>query len=122
MELLQKKIVEYAYAVLKDKKGKTGFMNFLTDIVPDCDCLQWSDTPFVRDIGVLASHDPVALDQATVDLINAQEGNPNSRLAKSGLAENTDKFKALWNIDYTIQFKYAEELGLGTRKYKLIEI
>ena len=122
MELLQEKIVEYAVAVLKNKNSKTGFMNFLTDIVPDCDCLPWSDAPMVGDIGVLASRDPVALDQATVDLINAQPGNPASRIDKSGLPKNSDKFLAVWKIDYTIQLKYAEEVGLGTRDYRLIRL
>ncbi len=119
MELLQEKIVEYALAVLKNKNRKTGFMNFLTSISPDCDCLPWSDAPMVGDIGVLSSRDPVALDQATIDLINAQPGNPASRLKKSGLSKKADKFRAIWNIDYTIQLKYAEELGLGSRNYKL---
>jgi uncharacterized Fe-S center protein len=120
MELLQEKIVEYSYAVLKNKKNKTAFINFLTSVSPDCDCLPWSDAPMVGDIGILASSDPVALDQATVDLINAQPGNPVSRIKKDGLPENTDKFLAVWkNIDYTVQFKYAEELGLGSRNYKL---
>ncbi len=119
MELLQMKIVEYAYAVLKNKNNKIGFMNFLTNIVPDCDCLPYSDTALVGDIGILASCDPVALDQATVDLINAQPGNQASRMAKNGLAENEDKFRAVWDIDYTIQLKYAEEIGLGSRAYDL---
>ena len=123
MELLQEKIVEYSLAVLKNKNHKTGFMNFLTNISPDCDCLPWSDTPIVGDIGVLSSRDPVALDQATVDLINSSPGNATSRIKKSSLPENTDKFRAIWkDIDYTIQFKYAEELGLGTRNYELKKI
>ena len=123
MELLQEKIVEYAVAVLKNKGNKIGFFNFLTNISPDCDCLPWSDAPIVGDIGVLASRDPVAIDQATVDLINAQPGNPASKMNRTGLPVNADKFQAVWeNIDYSIQFKHAEELGLGTRKYKLIKI
>ena len=122
MELLQKKIVEYAFGVLKNKNKRVGFMNFLTNISPDCDCLPWSDSPIVGDIGILASHDPVALDTATVDLINSQPGNPKSRLKKKGLPENADKFHAIWDIDYTIQLKYGEEIGLGTRKYKLRKI
>ncbi len=122
MELLQQKIVEYAYAVLKEKQGKTGFMNFVMNITPDCDCPSWSDAYLVHDIGILSSHDPVAIDQATVDLINAQPGNNRSKLPRAGLASGADKFRALENIDYTIQFKYAEELGLGNRKYKLKRI
>jgi uncharacterized Fe-S center protein len=123
MELLQEKIVEYAYAVLKNKRNKACFVNFLTSISPDCDCLSWSDTPLVNDIGVLASRDPVALDQAAVDMINAKPGNTSSRMDPSGLPENGDKFHAVWkNIDYTIQFKYAEAIGLGTRSYKVVQI
>jgi uncharacterized Fe-S center protein len=123
MELLQEKIVEYAMAVLENKNNKFGFMNFLTDISPDCDCLSWSDAPMVNDIGILASRDPVALDQATVDLINAQPGNPVSRLKKSSMPEGADKFKGVWqNIDYNIQLKHGEEIGLGTRKYQLKKI
>ena len=123
MELLQEKIVEYALAVLKNKNNKYGFMNFLTSISPDCDCLSWSDAPMVGDIGMLASRDPVALDQATVDLINAQPGNPVSRIKISSMPENADKFRGIWeNIDYTVQLKYGEEIGLGTRKYELKKI
>jgi uncharacterized Fe-S center protein len=122
MDLLQEKIVEFAYAVLHEKTGKTGFINFVTSITPDCDCPPWSDAYLIHDVGILASHDPVALDKASIDLINDQSGNPNSKLPKSGLAPGADKFKALEKIDYNIQFKYAEELGLGNRKYKLVKI
>ena len=122
MDLLQEKIVEFAYAVLHEKKGKTGFMNFLLNITPDCDCPPWSDAYIVNDIGILSSKDPVALDQASIDLINAQPGNPNSKLPKNGLVAGADKFRALEKIDYNIQLKYAEELGLGTRKYKFKNI
>ncbi len=122
MDMLQEKIVEFAYAVLKEKKGKAGFMNFLMGITPDCDCPPWSDAYIVDDIGILSSLDPVALDQASIDLINARPGNPSSKLPKKGLPAGADKFRALENIDYTIQLKYAEELGLGTRKYKLKKV
>ena len=122
MERLQEKIVEYVYAVLHEKKEKTGFMNFLTNVTPDCDCPPWSDAYIVNDIGVLSSHDPVALDQASIDLINAQPGNPRSKLPRSGQKPGADKFKALEKIDYTLQLKYAEELGLGTRKYTLKKV
>jgi uncharacterized Fe-S center protein len=122
MDLLQEKIVEFAYAVLNEKRGKTAHMSFLTNITPDCDCPPWSDAYLVHDIGILSSHDPVALDQATINLINAQPGNPNSKLPKKGLAPGSDKFRALENIDYNIQLEYAEELGLGTRQYKLKNI
>lgn len=108
-EKLQEKIVEYAFGVLKDKIGKVGFFNFILDVTPSCDCPPWSDTFFVKNIGILASKDIVAIDQATGDLIN-QEYNHNDRL------------KEINNIDWGIQLEYAQEIGLGNREYNLIEI
>lgn len=120
--IFQKKIVEYAYGAIQGKKGKTLFLNFLTQISPACDCYGFSDIPIVKDIGILASEDPVAIDQASVDLINLEEGNRSSKLTKNW-ASGEDKFRALYpEIDWEIQLRYAEEIGLGTRKYELIKI
>ncbi len=121
IKLVQEKIVEYAYGVLKPKRGKVGFINFLMDITPDCDCPSWSDAPIVPDIGIVSSKDPVAIDQASIDLVNAQVGNINSRL-KSGFNKGEDKFKAINEIDWSLQLKYAEKIGLGSRKYELVKI
>lgn len=52
-------------------KGKIGYINFIMDVTPHCDCFDWSDLPLVPDIGVAASKDPVALDKACMDLVNA---------------------------------------------------
>lgn len=119
--LLQEKIVEFTWGILEEKKGKAGFINFLLDICPDCDCTSWSDIPVVNDIGILASRDIVALDQASIDLVNAQEGLPDSELGKK-VPKKQDKFKPIHNIDWEVQLKYAEEIGLGSRDYKLVEI
>jgi len=120
--LFQKKMVEYTVAVLKGKRERALFLNFLIDISPACDCYGHSDSPIVPDIGVLASTDPVAIDQAGVDLVNAMPGNERSCL-QIGKAAGEDKFRAVYpKIDWTIQLKYAEELGLGTRDYELITI
>ena len=120
--IFQKKIVEYAYGAILNKKNKTLFLNFLTQISPACDCYGFSDTPIVKDIGILSSEDPVAIDQASVDLINAEEGNPSSKL-KGALAPGEDKFRGIYSeIDWSIQLSYAEDLGLGTRQYELIKI
>ncbi|MBC7344639.1 MAG: DUF362 domain-containing protein, partial [Clostridia bacterium] len=117
-ESLQEKIVEFAWGALKDKKEKCAFINFVTGVTPFCDCTGWSDYPLVGDIGILASRDPVAVDQASYDLVLKESGLPGSRLGdKIGEA---DKFKAVHNIDGTIQLKYAEEIGLGSREYDLI--
>lgn len=119
-ENLQEKIVEHVLGVLKEKRGKAGFMNFLMDISPDCDCWEWSDAPIVADVGILASLDPVAIDQAGVDLINRAQGIKGTKLGEPG---SGDKFRSLYPaVDWSIQFRYGEEIGLGTRKYNLIEI
>ncbi|MCG9968016.1 DUF362 domain-containing protein [Pelotomaculum terephthalicicum JT] len=116
---MQEKIVEYAEGAIKNKNGKYGFISFVTQVTPDCDCCGFSDAPLVRDIGILASRDPVALDQACVDLVNREKVLPGSRLAGKG--DVGDKFLALYpGIDWRRQLDYAEEIGLGTRKYELI--
>ena len=56
---LQEKIVEYTYAVLKNKKGKAGFISFVVDVSPNCDCWGYNDAPIVPNIGILASTDPI---------------------------------------------------------------
>lgn len=118
-ERVQEKIVEYAEGVLKDKKDKCGFITFVTQVTPDCDCCGFSDAPLVRDIGILASRDPVALDQACADLVNREKVLPGSRLA--GKEEAEDKFLALCpGINWRRQLDYAEEIGLGIRNYDLI--
>lgn len=118
-DVIQEKIVEYAEGVLKNKNGKYGFITFVTNVSPDCDCCGWSDAPLVRDIGILASRDPVAIEQACIDLVNKETVLPNTRLEG---ADVRDKFRALYpDIDWNRQLAYAEEIGLGTRKYELIK-
>jgi len=122
ISLFQKKMVEYAYGAVHKKKGKALYLNFLTQISPACDCYGFSDTPIVNDVGILASEDPVAIDQASVDLVNQQSGNHASKLPKNW-ENGEDKFQALYpEVDWSIQLSYAEEIGLGTREYELIRI
>jgi len=116
------KLVEYAAAVLRHKTGKVAFLNFLTNVSPLCDCTPFSDRAIVPDVGILASLDPVAIDQASVDLVNAAPGNPLSSLEKA-LEPGQDKFRALFpDIDWAHQLDYAEKLGLGTREYTLVRL
>jgi len=122
MANFQKKMVEYAYGVIKPKEGKITFINFITQVSPKCDCYPGADAPIVPDVGILASVDPVAIDQAATDLVNQQPGNPISHL-KTNLQPGEDKLRGLFpEVDWTIQLKYAEELGLGQRDYELIRI
>ena len=116
------KMMEYALGVMKTKQNKSLFINFITNVSPACDCWPVADAPIVRDIGILASTDPVAIDQASVDLVNKEPALPDSCM-KEGREAGSDKFRALYpKTDWTIQLTYAEHLGLGTRKYNLIQI
>ncbi len=110
---LQEKMAEYAAGIINNFKNKSAFINFVTDVSPNCDCYNYNDPPIVPDIGILASFDPVAIDQASVDLVNRTEGRIKSK----------DKFRKLWpNADWNVQLRHAEEIELGSRKYELISI
>ena len=116
------RMAEYALGAVTGKENRVGYLNFLINITPDCDCVGWSDTPMVPDIGILASSDPVALDMASYDLVNSQAGFAHSHL-KANLEPGQDKFKGAWS--YTsgeIQLTHAESIGLGSTHYELIEI
>ncbi len=122
ISIFQKKMVEYAFAVLKGKSGKAFFVSFLTNISPACDCYGHSDAPIVPDIGILVSKDPVAIDQASVDLVNRQAATDNSCLTSSK-RPGEDKFRAIYpKIDWDIQLEYAQKIGLGSREYEIIKI
>lgn len=110
--LLQEKMAEYALGSVTLLKGKIGFINFLINVTPDCDCWEWSESYLVPDIGVLASLDPVAIDQASCDLLNKE-------WQKSG---GRDIWKDIYpQIDWSVQLSHAEKLGVGTRDYILME-
>jgi len=116
------RMVEYAYGLASSHQGKIGYINFLINITPDCDCVPWSDYPIVPDIGFLASMDPVALDQASYDLVNQQEGFANSLLT-SNHACGADKFHGIReHVTGTLQLSYAEKIGMGSTAYDLIEL
>ncbi|MBN1156788.1 DUF362 domain-containing protein [Candidatus Woesearchaeota archaeon] len=114
---MQKKMAEYCYAVAH--KRRIGYINVLLNITPDCDCFPKSDKAIVPDIGILAGLDPVAIDQASLDLVNRELGLENTRLKNK---ESQDKFKDIHGFDSTIQLTHGEEIGLGETKYKLIKI
>jgi hypothetical protein len=115
----QRKMVEYAMGAVQNKADRVAFVNFLLQVSPSCDCCGYSDAPIVGDIGILASDDPVAIDQASVDLVNAQAGSPHSVLT-AGSAPGDDKFRSVHRgVDWRVQLVYGEELGLGQRQYEL---
>jgi uncharacterized protein len=119
-EALQEKIVEHVAGVLSGKDGKVVYLSFVTNVSPDCDCWDFTDAPVVADIGVLASTDIVAIDQAAFDLVVAADGLPGGR--GEGMAAGSDKFAAITGVDGTVAMRYAEEMGLGSRDYELRQL
>lgn len=121
-DIFQKKMMEYAAGALKGKAKKSLFINFVMQVSPACDCYPHSDAPIVRDIGILASDDPVAIDAASCDMVNNEVSLPGTAI-KHTLAKGEDKWRALYpEIDWNIQLDHAEKMGLGTRKYQLVKI
>lgn len=119
-DLLNKKMAEYAKAVVD---GRPAFhINIAMDISPNCDCHCENDAPIVPNIGMFASFDPVACDQAAADAVNAAEPNKNSKLGESHV-KGRDHFGSISeDTDWTKQLKHAEKIGIGTRAYKLVAI
>ncbi len=116
------KMVEYTAGVLKDKEGKLLNINFITDVSPACDCYGHNDAPIVRNIGILASKDPIAVDRASIDLVNAEHALPGTCLT-SNLNPGEDKFGGIYpKVDWRLQFDYAESLGIGKQEYELVRI
>ena len=119
------RMVDAAAAIIEHiGREKMGYINFAYDVTPHCDCYPYGDVPIVPDIGVLASDDPVAIDKASVDLVIKSPGIPGSALeGKNCLEPGCDKFRVIFpDTDWKWQLEAAENLGLGTRKYKLIKI
>lgn len=113
----QEKMVEHAFGITSKKEGKMAYLSFLTNISPECDCWSFSDAPIVPDIGVLASSDIVAIEQASLDLITQAVGIEGS--VGEGLGEGVEKFHAVHDVNGYIAIKYAELLGMGTTEYDL---
>lgn len=107
--IIQKKMIEYARAVLKGRQGKVAFLNFALKITAECDCLAKDDPRIAPDIGIFASRDPVSIDKACFDLINASCGRDIFKEAHP----KRNGFQ---------QLRYASELGLGSLEYDLVNL
>lgn len=106
-ESVMRKMAEYARGAVTGKEGKTVYINFITQVSPLCDCYGFNDAPMAPDLGICVSTDPVAIDQACVDLIIESLGG-------------NDPFKKVHpHIDWGIQLEQGERIGLGSRKYEL---
>ena len=118
-ERVQQKMAELALGALEAKRERFLGVSFILNVTPDCDCVPWSDASIVPDVGVAAGRDPVALDQACYELVNAQAGIRTSALGDQGVS-TPDKFAFLHKVDPTAQLKHGELIGLGLRSYELV--
>ncbi len=120
-ERFMKSLAEAAMVVLKTfRPDKIIYINFLTEIQPECDCMPAADVPVVQDIGILLSNDIVAIEQASIDLVLKEKHLPSSMA--EGVDEGGDIFKGLHSKPYELQVSEAERLGLGSRRYELVTV
>ncbi len=108
-EDIQKRIAEYALGAVQNKKDKCFYINVMTDMTRECDCMNIKQKPMIDDLGILGGFDPVAIDQATLDLTRKYNKTDLGRLSEP-------------KLDPTVQLDHAEKIGLGSRSYELIEI
>lgn len=124
-ELLNKRMAEYTKAVLD---GRPHFhISLILDVSPHCDCHSENDAPILPNIGMFASFDPLALDQACVDACLAAKPLPGSLLAdnmaKTDFVDHQDHFtNSTPESEWKSCLEHAAKLGLGTREYELITI
>jgi len=105
---LQRKMVEYCLAFHRAKAGSVAYLNFITRVTPNCDCLGRGDEETaLPDLGVVGSFDPVAVDAAAMDLLDERHG--------------CDVFGGMWpQCRHRTQLEYGEQIGLGSMTYELL--
>ena len=124
-EMVGRKMAEYTMAIVHDRPAF--FVNIVRDVSPNCDCHAENDAPILPNIGMFASFDPVAIDQACVDACLKAEPLPNSQLgdnlAKVDWKKYNDNFvDSNPNVRYKETLEHGEQIGLGTRVYELVTI
>ena len=120
--ILNKKIAEYTKAVVD---GRPCFhVSLVLDVSPNCDCHAENDVPIVPNVGMFASFDPVALNQACADAVLAQTPVRNSAVFDGDCnCSDQDFFHAVHpDTEWQVCLEHAEKLGLGTREYELVKI
>jgi len=124
-EMLDRKMAEYAMAVVD---GRPQFhISLVIDVSPYCDCHGENDMAILPDVGMFASYDPVALDQACADACLRQQPIPGSLLDdnmhREGFCDHHDHFKNTSpESEWQACLEHAEAIGLGSRAYELIEV
>ena len=118
-------MAEYSLAVCK---GRPCFhVSLICDVSPNCDCHAENDIPIIPNIGMLASFDPVALDQACADLCNqaapVEDSILGENIRKNGGAEEHDHFHMTHpDTEWKSCIAHAVKIGLGTNQYELVKI
>ena len=119
-DILNCKIAEYSKAVVS---GRPQFhINLVIDVSPYCDCHAENDVPIVPDVGMFASFDPVALDQACADAVNRQPVMPGSHLDEVAHDHHDHFTPSSPATNWKSCLEHAEKIGLGSREYELIKI
>lgn len=122
-ERFMRSLAEAAKAVISTfEPKKIIFINFLTEIQPECDCMPCADVPVIQDIGILISEDIVSVEQASMDMLAAAEPLPQSIASEKKINKGDDILMKLHHKPYILQVGEAERLGLGSRKYELVII
>jgi len=116
-ERFQVGLAHAASAVISGYPGKAAYINFIQDITPRCDCVPAPGLPIVQDVGIAFSLDPVALDRASLDLIDRSPVIPGATTAKP-----PDMLGKMSDTSSLIQLETAEKLNLGSMKYALVEV
>ncbi len=119
-DVLNEKIAEYTYAVVN---GRPHFhISLAIDISPNCDCHSENDLPICADVGMFASFDPVALDSACADACNNAPIIPGSMLDEADDHHHDHFTNTHPETNWRSCVNHAEEIGLGTKNYELIEV
>jgi uncharacterized protein len=115
-------LAEAAKAVIGTfERGKIIYINFLTEIQPECDCMPSADVPVIQDLGILISEDLVAIEQASIDMLLKAGPLEQSLASDHNIQKGDDIFMKLHAKPYLLQVEEAERLALGTRIYDLVE-
>lgn len=109
--LFLESMADAALSIVKYFKGDTAFVNVMKNMSVDCDCCAIAEDPCMKDIGILVSLDPVAIDQACLDLVYASD-DPG----RDHLLERIESRNGVHTIEA------AASIGLGEREYELIEV
>lgn len=124
-KVLNCRMAEYTKAVVD---GRPHFhISLIVDVSPNCDCHAENDAPILPNIGMFASFDPLALDQACVDACLKAEPLPNSQLAdnmkQADFCDHHDHFEnTTVNSEYKTCLAHAEKIGLGSREYEIVTV